>query len=194
MIRCWNSNQKVRPKAAEIYKNDLVTAICDDPDPSETSNQFDLAEEIIQSLSNNFFQYFDGNAAVAASFAAAAQQTVAEGANFSNAPIVYQGQQISSNIPAVDPRFPELVQMFQRCKALSNAANSISIDPNRNTSSMLTINTTGLNVSVSVSVNETPMSHYLNSHFMVAAQSINNGCSDLIAPTQRGSVNNRRNV
>ncbi|RHZ84919.1 hypothetical protein Glove_74g284 [Diversispora epigaea] len=43
------------------------------------------------------------HSAAVASFAAA-QQTVAEGANFSNAPIVSQGQQISSNIPVVDPR------------------------------------------------------------------------------------------
>jgi hypothetical protein len=88
----------------------------------------------------------------------------------------------------------------------------MSIDPNRNrnTSSMLAINTSGLNVSG----NETPISagsstglpigtllyHHpaanalLNSHFMAAAQSMSNGGASLIVPTQRASVNNRRNV
>ncbi|CAG8490483.1 7482_t:CDS:2 [Diversispora eburnea] len=174
------------------------------------------------SSSNNFFQYSDVNAAAAASFAAAqqaaAQQAVAEGANFSNSSIVSQGQQqMSSNIPVVDPRsLPRIGSNVSEMQALSNAANSMSIDPNRNrnTSSMLAINTAGLNVSA----NETPMSagsstgspigtlpyhhpaanaHHqalLNSHFMAAAQSMSNGGAGLIAPTQRGSVNNRRNV
>ncbi|RHZ84278.1 hypothetical protein Glove_84g163 [Diversispora epigaea] len=169
--------------------------------------------------SNNFFQYSDVNAA-AASFAAAqqaaAQQAVAEGANFSNSPIVSQGQQqMSSNIPVVDPRsLPRINSNVSEMQALSNAANSMSIDPNRNrnTSSMLAINTGGINVNA----NETPMSagssngspigslsyhhpaanaHHqalLNSHFMAAAQSMSNGGAGLIAPTQR--VNNRRNV
>ncbi|RHZ87498.1 hypothetical protein Glove_34g34 [Diversispora epigaea] len=58
MIRCWSSDQKVRPKAAEIYEIlcKWVTAICDDPDPSEISNQFDEAEEKkFADLENNKF-------------------------------------------------------------------------------------------------------------------------------------------
>ncbi|CAB4381567.1 unnamed protein product [Rhizophagus irregularis] len=37
-----------RPTASQLYEclGNWVTAICDDPDPSELSNQFDIAEEI----------------------------------------------------------------------------------------------------------------------------------------------------
>ncbi|CAG8598294.1 17239_t:CDS:1 [Racocetra fulgida] len=47
MKRCWDNDPLKRPKASEL--SDIlgcwVTAICDDPDPSQISEQFDEAEE-----------------------------------------------------------------------------------------------------------------------------------------------------
>ncbi|CAI2162539.1 2205_t:CDS:1 [Funneliformis geosporum] len=58
MTRCWNSNPTMRPTAAQLYDilGSWVNAICDDPNPSELSHQFDVAEEkkILYSEQNQF--------------------------------------------------------------------------------------------------------------------------------------------
>ncbi|CAG8733214.1 21354_t:CDS:2, partial [Dentiscutata erythropus] len=47
MKRCWDNDPNKRPKASELSEilRSWVTAICDDPDPSQISEQFDAAEE-----------------------------------------------------------------------------------------------------------------------------------------------------
>ncbi|GES95710.1 kinase-like domain-containing protein [Rhizophagus clarus] len=47
MLQCLDANPSNRPTASQIYEilGNWVTAICDDPDPSDLSNQFDVAEE-----------------------------------------------------------------------------------------------------------------------------------------------------
>ncbi|CAG8470429.1 8343_t:CDS:1, partial [Racocetra fulgida] len=154
-------------------------------------------------------QYSDVNAA-AASFAA---DTV----TFSAAPMMSQSQQpqIASNISVADPRtLPRIGPNGSDMQALSTG-----IDPtgrNRSNASMLAINTNGLTVGAT---DTSPMSagsstgspivpgvpntlsyhhsanaaHHqalLNSHFMAAAQSMNNG--SMIAPTTQRSPNSRR--
>ncbi|CAG8539801.1 5563_t:CDS:2, partial [Gigaspora rosea] len=126
--------------------------------------------------------------------------------------ILIQQPQIASNIPVADPRtLPRIGANSSEMQALSTG--------NRNNASMLAINTNGLTVGATDS---SPMSagsstgspivpgvpsslgyhhsaanaaHHqalLNSHFMAAAQSMNNG--SLIAPTTQRSPNNRRNI
>src|SRR5688572_2534931 len=48
MLQCLDANPLNRPTASQLYEclDNWVTAICDDPDPSDLSNQFDAAEEI----------------------------------------------------------------------------------------------------------------------------------------------------
>ena len=48
MLQCLDSNPSNRPTANYIYEclGNWITAICDDPDSSELSDQFDAAEEI----------------------------------------------------------------------------------------------------------------------------------------------------
>ncbi|CAG8458043.1 13078_t:CDS:2 [Cetraspora pellucida] len=145
-------------------------------------------------------QYSDVNAA-AASFAA---QQVTDTVTFSAAPMMSQSQQpqIASNISVADPRtLPRIGPNGSEMQARSNA-------------SMLAINTNGLTVGAT---DTSPMSagsstgspivpgvpntlsyhhsanaaHHqalLNSHFMAAAQSMNNG--SLIASTRQRSPNN----
>lgn len=148
----------------------------------------------------------------AATFAAAAHaqqvaaQQVADGTNFPTS-IVSQGQQsqLASNIPVVDPR------TLPRIGA--NASDMQTLSNNRNSSSMLAINTAGLSVGagdpspmsagsstgspIMPTLGYHPSAHHqalLNSHFMAATQSMGNGAG-LIAPTQRVPANhNRRNV
>src|ERR1043165_3286968 len=52
MTQCWHSNPSKRPTASYLYElfGTWITAICDDPNPSELSEQFDIAEE--KKLSN----------------------------------------------------------------------------------------------------------------------------------------------
>ena len=48
MLQCFDANPSSRPTASQLYEclGNWVSAICDDPDSSELSNQFDEAEEI----------------------------------------------------------------------------------------------------------------------------------------------------
>src|SRR3954465_5951017 len=48
MLKCLDANPLNRPTASQLYEclGSWVTAICDDPDPSDLSNEFDAAEEI----------------------------------------------------------------------------------------------------------------------------------------------------
>ena len=48
MLQCLDANPSNRPTASQLYEclGNWVTAISDDPDPSDLSNQFDAAEEI----------------------------------------------------------------------------------------------------------------------------------------------------
>jgi serine/threonine protein kinase len=47
MLECLDANPLKRPTASQLYEclGNWITAICDDPDPSDLSNQFDIAEE-----------------------------------------------------------------------------------------------------------------------------------------------------
>ncbi|CAI2162828.1 9119_t:CDS:2 [Funneliformis geosporum] len=47
MTNCWDLNPSMRPTASELNEllSNWINAICDDPHPSELSEQFDLAEE-----------------------------------------------------------------------------------------------------------------------------------------------------
>ncbi|CAG8674333.1 11603_t:CDS:2, partial [Racocetra persica] len=47
MERCWHQDPSQRPKVSELNEilTSWITAISDDPDPSPTSEQFDIAEE-----------------------------------------------------------------------------------------------------------------------------------------------------
>jgi serine/threonine protein kinase len=47
MIQCLDANPSNRPTASQLYEclGNWVSTICDDPDPSDLSNQFDAAEE-----------------------------------------------------------------------------------------------------------------------------------------------------
>jgi hypothetical protein len=48
MLQCLNAVPSNRPTSSQLYEilGNWVTAICDDPDPSDLSNQFDAAKEI----------------------------------------------------------------------------------------------------------------------------------------------------
>ena len=48
MLQCLSANPSDRPTASQLYEclGNWVTAVCDDPDPSDLSNQFDVAGEI----------------------------------------------------------------------------------------------------------------------------------------------------
>jgi len=48
MLQCLDANPLNRPTASQLYEclGSWVTAICDDPDPTDLSNEFDAAEEI----------------------------------------------------------------------------------------------------------------------------------------------------
>ncbi|PKY18954.1 kinase-like protein [Rhizophagus irregularis] len=48
MLQCLDADPFNRPTASQLYERlgNWVTAICDDPDPSDLSNQFDIAEKI----------------------------------------------------------------------------------------------------------------------------------------------------
>src|SRR6266496_75965 len=48
MLQCLDANPSNRPTASQLYEyfGNWISAICDDPDPSDLSNQFDVAEEI----------------------------------------------------------------------------------------------------------------------------------------------------
>jgi hypothetical protein len=47
MAQCWHSDPSRRPTASQLCElmGNWVSAICDDPDPSELSTQFDIVEE-----------------------------------------------------------------------------------------------------------------------------------------------------
>src|SRR5688572_22795643 len=48
MLQCLDADPSNRPTASQLYEclGNWVSAICDDPNPSDLSNQFDAAEEI----------------------------------------------------------------------------------------------------------------------------------------------------
>src|ERR1044071_9131393 len=48
MLQCLDANPSNRPTASQLYEcfGNWISAICDDPDPSDLSNEFDVAEEI----------------------------------------------------------------------------------------------------------------------------------------------------
>jgi serine/threonine protein kinase len=48
MLQCLDADPSNRPTASQLceYLGNWIIAICDDPDPSDISNQFDVAEEI----------------------------------------------------------------------------------------------------------------------------------------------------
>ncbi|CAB5153487.1 unnamed protein product [Rhizophagus irregularis] len=48
MLQCLDADLSNRPTASQLCEclGNWITAICDDPDPSDLSNQFDVAEEI----------------------------------------------------------------------------------------------------------------------------------------------------
>jgi hypothetical protein len=48
MLQCLDANPSNRPTASKLHEcfGSWVSAICDDPDPSDLSKQFDTAEEI----------------------------------------------------------------------------------------------------------------------------------------------------
>ncbi|CAB4405452.1 unnamed protein product [Rhizophagus irregularis] len=47
MLQCLDENPSNRPTASQLYEylGNWVIAICDDPNPSDLSDQFDVAEE-----------------------------------------------------------------------------------------------------------------------------------------------------
>jgi len=46
MTQCWHSEPSKRPTTFQLYEllGCWVTAVCDDPDSSELSDQFDIAD------------------------------------------------------------------------------------------------------------------------------------------------------
>ena len=66
MLRCLDDNPSNRPTASYLYEcfGNWITAICDDPDPSDLSNQFDTAEEIkfanLENFNFNTFSRHEG--------------------------------------------------------------------------------------------------------------------------------------
>ena len=62
MSRCLDANPSNRPTASQLYEclGNWVTAICDEPDQSDLSNQFDEAEEIkFAKLESNLYEKHD---------------------------------------------------------------------------------------------------------------------------------------
>ncbi|PKK67918.1 kinase-like protein [Rhizophagus irregularis] len=61
MLQCLDANPSNRPTASQLYEclGNWITAICDDPNPSDLSEQFDAAEEIkFSNLENSNFNTF----------------------------------------------------------------------------------------------------------------------------------------
>ncbi|EXX56921.1 Pkh2p [Rhizophagus irregularis DAOM 197198w] len=61
MLQCLDANPSNRPTASQLYEclRNWITAICDDPNPSDLSDQFDAAEEIkFSNLENSNFNTF----------------------------------------------------------------------------------------------------------------------------------------
>ena len=59
MTQCWHSDPSKRPTSSRLYDllGSWVTAICDDSDPTELSDQFDIAEgKKFSDLERNKFQ------------------------------------------------------------------------------------------------------------------------------------------
>ena len=59
MTKCLDGNPLNRPTASQLYENlgNWVSAICDDPESSDLSSQFDAAEEIkFAKLESNIFE------------------------------------------------------------------------------------------------------------------------------------------
>jgi hypothetical protein len=48
MLQCLDGNPSNRPTASQLYDcfGNWISEICDNPDPSDLSNQFDAAEEV----------------------------------------------------------------------------------------------------------------------------------------------------
>ncbi|PKC06918.1 kinase-like protein [Rhizophagus irregularis] len=64
MIQCLDVNPSNRPTASQLNEcfGNWVIAICDNPDPSDLSNQFDAAKEIkISNLENSNFNAFSNH-------------------------------------------------------------------------------------------------------------------------------------
>ncbi|RIA88611.1 kinase-like domain-containing protein [Glomus cerebriforme] len=65
MLQCLDANPSNRPTASQLYEcfGNWITAICDDPNPSDLSNQFDTAEEIkfsnLEKLNLNILPYHE---------------------------------------------------------------------------------------------------------------------------------------
>ena len=62
MLQCLDANPSNRPTASQLYEclGNWVTAICDEPDQSDLSNQFDEAEEIkFAKLESNLYEKHD---------------------------------------------------------------------------------------------------------------------------------------
>ncbi|UZO07865.1 uncharacterized protein OCT59_028136 [Rhizophagus irregularis] len=66
MLQCLDANPSNRPTASQLDEclGDWVTAICDNPDPSELSDQFDAAEEIKFSNLENFNTFSNDEKAI----------------------------------------------------------------------------------------------------------------------------------
>ncbi|CAB5153065.1 unnamed protein product [Rhizophagus irregularis] len=66
MLQCLDTNPSNRPTASQLdeYLGDWVTAICDNPDPSELSDQFDAAEELKFSNLENFNTFSNDEKAI----------------------------------------------------------------------------------------------------------------------------------
>ena len=59
MSQCLDANPLNRPTASQLYEclGNWVSATCDDPEPSDLSNQFDAAEEIkFSKLESNIYE------------------------------------------------------------------------------------------------------------------------------------------